>query len=51
MKTNEYIQGQEDLIQVIKQKVRKLDYDVPDSNFLFDVLDILQTLKPLEPKC
>jgi len=45
---NDYIQGQEDLIDHIKQECKKLLSDNNTENIMFNVICLLKELKPLD---
>lgn len=49
MDKKSYIKGQEDLIAEIKSRVAKLEETTTGGDIMFDVLDLLKKLEPLDP--
>ena len=47
-KTNDYLRGQLDLIQDIKKKVAKMEDTTTITDFAFDIVDLLKTIKPVQ---
>jgi hypothetical protein len=45
---NDYLRGQLDLIQDIKQKVAKMEETTTIKDFPFDIVHLLKTIKPIE---
>lgn len=47
-KMNDYLRGQLDLIQDIKKKVARLEETTTITDFAFDMVHLLKTIKPIE---